>query len=189
MVAGIAPATRCGGGRERSTVGERGSEGKRGRRRPGGPVAHQGAHAVVGEARGGRPAAIWCSDAGGRGGDERDDSGERRRPSTHESMGRRRRGRRSWRRHRFGSGRPEAMASSTAMRQWRRRPRHRARVRVCERGRAGESEGGAARRRGALILAGGSGIEAQDGGHGGSVATVATGEKTFLRKPPWLNFL
>ena len=35
-----------------------------------------------GEARGGRMAAQWCSDAGGRGGEERDDSGDGGPPST-----------------------------------------------------------------------------------------------------------
>ena len=75
----------------------------------------------------------------------------------------------SWWRRR-GPGQSEEMASSTAMRQWRRRrPRHRARVRVAREGEQGKvREGqGSSTESWSLSAQGGSGIEAQDGGHGG----------------------
>ena len=63
---GGAPMVSGDGGRQQATVTERSRGGRGGLRGPRGRAAHQRAHAVVGEARGGRPAAQWCSAAGGR---------------------------------------------------------------------------------------------------------------------------
>ena len=80
MVIGHAPAARVGGGGRWCTARakQRGRGGKLGGR--GGVSAHQGAHARVEDARGGRPAMRWSAAARPEAGGETAGAGEWRPP-------------------------------------------------------------------------------------------------------------